>query len=415
MLAPGTLIADRYQLKQPLGQGGMGEVYAAHDTRLDRQVALKLLPGASADADARRRFVQEGQIAAQVVHPNIVRTYDAGDDPAGLFLVQEVLRGQPLDQALPLDVPAACAVVGGIAGALEALHTQGYVHCDVKPHNVWLRADGSPVLLDFGIARETGTATTTLIATPQYLAPERAAGAAPTPAADWYALGIMLYHLIAGHPPFDGSDIQAILAAHRDAPLPPLPIGGPAAPALDRIIARLASKDPAARPQHAADLQRDLAAAQRSAQPAAAHDAPTTVVAPLGPATPPPLPGRPTPAPNRRRWLPLLLIPLLLVAGLAFAQTRRSTAGATPTPARTPTGRAAAVTTSAAAEPTTAPLSAPAEPTAAPISAPVVAPTTAPAEPTAAPASGNSGKGKEDKGKEDKGKEDKGKDDKGKK
>src|ERR1044071_4504324 len=160
MLQPGTLINGRYRIVRTIGSGGMGSVFAAHDERLGRQVALKLLrPDLASDQRARERFLREAQIAAQLVHPNIVRTYDVGDAPVGPYLVQELLDGRTLDTLLPLPSRRALDVTQAIADALGYIHGQGYVHCDIKPQNIMLFGQGAAervVLLDFGIAREEG-------------------------------------------------------------------------------------------------------------------------------------------------------------------------------------------------------------------------------------------------------------------
>src|SRR5919199_2017401 len=131
MLQPGTLLSGRYKIESLVGHGGMGTVYCAHDQRLGREVAVKVLrPDLAADATARERFLREGQIAAQIVHPHVVRTFDAGDDPAGPFLVQEFLTGRTLDTLLPLPPSRAAEILHGIAAALGYIHSHGYVHCD---------------------------------------------------------------------------------------------------------------------------------------------------------------------------------------------------------------------------------------------------------------------------------------------
>jgi eukaryotic-like serine/threonine-protein kinase len=283
MLQPGTLMNGRYRITRTIGSGGMGSVHAAQDERLGRQVALKLLrPDLASDQRSRERFLREAQIAAQLVHPNIVRTYDVGDAPEGPFLVQELLDGRTLDTLLPLPPQRAIPIAQSIAEALGYIHSQGYVHCDIKPQNIMLL--GAPgaervVLLDFGIARVEGTVTTTLIATPYYLAPELAMGSAPTAASDWYALGIVLFQMLADHPPFDGPTLHTIIEQHRTAPLPPLTLAAGGTPqqaaALESIIRKLTAKQPAERYASAAALQQDLT----NVQSGAIHSMPTMLVA----------------------------------------------------------------------------------------------------------------------------------------
>lgn len=283
MLQPGTLINGRYRIVRTIGSGGMGSVFAASDERLGRQVALKVLrPDLASDQRSRERFLREAQIAAQLVHPNIVRTYDVGDAPEGPYLVQELLDGRTLDTLLPLPSRRALDVTQEIADALGYIHGQGYVHCDIKPQNIMLV--GQPgtervVLLDFGIARVEGTATTTLIATPHYLAPELALGSPPSAASDWYAVGIVLFQMLADHPPFDGPTLHTIIEQHRTAPLPPLKpaAGGTAqeAAAIEAIIRKLTAKQPDERYAASAALKQDLA----NVQAGAIHAMPTVVVA----------------------------------------------------------------------------------------------------------------------------------------
>ncbi|GAC1354012.1 MAG: hypothetical protein NVSMB42_11230 [Herpetosiphon sp.] len=351
MLTPGSLVAGRYRLQGVIGTGGMGSVYQALDERLGRQVALKLLrPDFAAVPKERERFLGEARIAAQVVHPNIVRTYDTGEAPEGPYLVQELLEGVSLAPTLPLAVPKAIGVADGIAGALQSLHEHGYVHCDVKPQNIWLRPTGEPVLLDFGIARAQGSNTTTLVATPSYLAPERANGSAPTAASDLYALGVVLFQMVTGRLPFDGSTMQDILAAHAQAPIPPTGIADAAAPGLDRIITRLLAKDPADRYSSAAALKQDLQALQSgpvaTSGVSAAHQLPTVAIPLAGHGAAPPLAAQQNPRGSRHRWMGLIGVPLALLALLLFAKGSGRSAAQKQLPAATNTAAAAMTTRS---------------------------------------------------------------------
>ena len=358
MLQPGTLLSGRYKIDSLVGHGGMGTVYRAHDERLGREVAIKVLrPDFAADVAACERFLREGQIAAQIVHPNVVRTFDAGEDPAATYLVQEFLTGRTLDKLLPLPPVRAAEMMSGIAAALGYMHSRGYIHCDVKPQNILIKDNGVPVLLDFGIARAEGVDTTTLIATPHYLAPERAQGAPPSPASDLYALGIVLFQAVAGHPPFDDPDIHTIIQRHIVTPVPPLPGADPAARVLDRIIARLTAKRPEDRYTSADAAAADLAAVGSNA----VHDQPTVAVVPVQTLTnSAPVTGTATAVPpvaaavgsargaaaSRmspraapawcRGWFAIVTIPLLLLLGFGIARPRiqeRGTASAPALPA----------------------------------------------------------------------------------
>ena len=374
MLQPGTTLNQRYTILSLVGRGGMGSVYSARDERLGREVAIKLLrPDLAADQHARERFLREGQIAAQIVHPNVVRTYDAGDDAAGTYLVQEFLTGRTLDQAAPLSPARAAEVMRGIAAALGHIHGRGYIHCDIKPQNILLKENGIPVLLDFGIARAEGADTTTLIATPHYLAPERAQGGPPTPASDLYALGIVLYQAATGHPPFAAPDLHAVIQQHIETPVPSIEGTDPVRGVLDRIIGQLTAKRPEDRYASAQAVEADLAAVGASA----VHAQPTVAMAPVAPSAPASNPntnnvvGAPvarvrampavaarelqslrtawgsSPAWRRRRWLAAVLIPLLLLLlGISIARARRETAD----PAAMPSVPEVAVTAAPASD-----------------------------------------------------------------
>ncbi len=272
-----------------------------------------------------------------MVHANVVRTYDAGEDTSGPFLVQELLSGRTLDEVIPLPPQRAASILSDIASALAYIHHRGYLHCDIKPTNILLKQDGTPVLLDFGIARAEGADATTLIATPHYLAPERAQGGPPTIAADLYALGIVLYQSIEGHPPFDASSIPAIIQQHTTVPVPPLSIASPAAPVLDAVIARLTAKQPSQRYAMAETVKDDLAAVARDA----AHAFPTLAVPTAVPdvsanrAASPPVRTRPSsqhiqqavstwsnmPAWRKRRWL-VGIVGILFVISLGYVLAR---------------------------------------------------------------------------------------------
>jgi serine/threonine-protein kinase len=340
MLATDTVINGRYRILRTVGSGGMGSVYAAQDERLGRMVALKLLRADLAtDVRARQRFLREAQIAAQLRHPHIVRTYDVGDAPEGPYLVQELLDGPTLDQALPLPPAQSSAVIDQVADALSYIHDQGYVHCDIKPHNIMLLDDPAApnrtraVLLDFGIARVAGADTTTLIATPHYLAPECTLGSAPTAASDLYALGIVFYQTLTGRPPFDAPNLHAVMEQHRRAALPPLGLPQPETVALEPLITKLTAKQPDARYPSAQAFRADLAAAQRSS----VHNQATVAIgrAPVSAASAQPpasnAPSAPVIAAPRsthkqigRRfiWLPLLL-GLLLLGGFVMRTAAR--------------------------------------------------------------------------------------------
>ncbi|MEV8375544.1 serine/threonine-protein kinase [Kribbella sp. NPDC056861] len=254
----GEVLAGRYRLLTPLGNGGAGEVWRAEDAVLARQVAVKLLRRLDGDQmDALDRFRTEAQAAARLTHPNVVATYDVGTANGQVFLVMELVNGPDLAQllrtkGLPPDRFVADIASQG-ARALDAAHAAGIVHRDVKPGNLLLAPDGTLKMTDFGIAQATGVDGATgpvLLGTAAYVSPEQVRGERATPASDWYALGCVLYELLEGTTPFVGPDVMDVMHQHLDAaPLPVRRTEG--APGLDALVMQLLSKDPAARPSSA--------------------------------------------------------------------------------------------------------------------------------------------------------------------
>jgi len=205
-----TVIAGRYRLERRVGEGGMAEVYLAHDELLDRPVAVKVLRQALAqDRVLRERFVREAQAAARLDHPHIVGVYDLGEWGGRPFLVMEWVEGPTLASLIrergPLPVPLACELGAQIASALAYAHARGLIHRDVKPHNILLKAEGGrweAKLADFGLAKVLSATSLTLtqevFGTPQYVAPEVVRGERVTPAADLYSLGVVLFEMLTG-------------------------------------------------------------------------------------------------------------------------------------------------------------------------------------------------------------------------
>jgi len=327
-----AVLSDRYEAGRLLGVGGMGEVYEAHDRKLGRRVAVKLLLPHVDDPAARARFVQEVRIAAAFTHPNVVTVFDVGFEGERPYYVMELVEGRTLAAALrdgPLAIDDATRVADAVLAGLAAAHQRGLVHRDVKPGNILLGTDGSVKLTDFGIAKAAHDATTVMTApgqtlgTPSYLAPEQVDGQGVGPATDVYACGVVLYEMLAGTPPFRGDSPIATALQHRHAPVPPLADRRPGVrPDLFRVVERALAKDPAARYASADEMRAALTAAARRPT---AGDEPTIAQqrTQVLPAAVPPPDGRGEQAgKRRRRFAPAALVGLaigaLLIAG-AFA------------------------------------------------------------------------------------------------
>jgi len=265
----GTLLNNRYQLLEKLGSGGMAVVFRARDSMLERYVAIKVLrTDYTTDVGFQERFRQEARAAANLSHPNIVTVHDFGLDRGYLFIVMEQVPGTDMksllrrrgrfnvDEAIPLMVQA-CAGIG-------YAHRAGLVHCDVKPHNMLVTPDWRLKVTDFGIARALATIhpdehSDTVWGSPQYFSPEQAAGEPPSPASDVYSLGVVLYELLTGTPPFSGATAQELARKHLDSL--PIPIREflPEIPStLEQIVEKVLAKEPSARYRTADQLGRVL-------------------------------------------------------------------------------------------------------------------------------------------------------------
>jgi len=296
----GTTIAGRYSIGDLLGRGGMGEVRAGRDLRLDRDVAIKILSSRTAsDPKVRRRFEAEARTAAGLVHRNVVAVYDSGDHEGTPFLVMERLPGRTLADELaegPIEPDRARRIVLDVLAALGAAHAAGIVHRDVKPANVLLGADGSAKVADFGIAkREDGTdltATGSVFGTLAYVAPEQVSGGSATPRSDVYGVGVVLYEALSGRQAFPAGFPVAVahaIEAGRATPLAELRPG--LAPDLVAAVERAMATDPAARFATAAEMAHalggDAEAAGAPAEPAvtpgpATGRLPTNRIGPVG-------------------------------------------------------------------------------------------------------------------------------------
>src|SRR4051812_18679237 len=377
-LRPGEEFAG-HRIEGVLGSGGMGVVYRVTDMRLNRSVALKVItPALSADEDFRRRFQRESELAASVRQQNVVTIYQAGEADSLLFVTMELIQGMDLRaliaQRSRLDLVTATAIVTQLAAALDAAHASGLVHRDVKPGNVLIGA-ASPLhvyLTDFGLTKRTSsqsgiTKTGLFVGTIDYAAPEQIKGWPVDARADVYAIGCVLFEMVAGQPPFKRENEYATMYAHTSEPPPALTSLAPGAPpALDAVIARALAKEPDDRFPSAGDFARAVSAAtvgQAPTEPertgpagrAAPPPPPATTAQPhpvygygLDPAQVPPSapPSHPTstlPPPRRNPWIAVLaVLAVLLVAGGVTAAVLLSKddkpAVQKPTPPEPPSG-----------------------------------------------------------------------------
>jgi hypothetical protein len=436
-LQPGNTLGN-YEIVEKIGAGGMGAVYKAYQPALGRYVAIKVLPPQTAgDPAFGERFAQEARAVGKLRHPNIVTAFDFTQQGDIAYLVSDYIDGGTLaDQlgaALPLDY--AMGILGPIAAALDYAHARGIVHRDIKPQNVLLTREGTPVLTDFGLAKIVGpgsgmTQAGSLMGTADYMAPELAGGAESAgPPADQYALGIIAYQMLVGRHPFPSDNPLSALMAHVNKPVPlPSQLGAVLPPGAEAALLRALAKKPEDRFARAGEFVRALAGSQYSvptaasgpfaapstspSQPPVAAAAPIVGAAPaegtfsplLSPAglvspvarvePPPPPTAEPTLVaptlgagaaaaviaapkarggfPWRRALVPGILVLVLALLALRGGIERGTLAGRTNAPQST-------------AQPTAAPTVAPtAAPTAVPTAAPTTAPTAAPTAPATA-------------------------------
>ncbi len=321
--------SERYLIERTLGRGGMATVYLARDRALERDVALKVLAEHfRADEALRHRFLREARVVAKLLHPNVVRIYDVGEDERGPFIVMEYVEGETLADELHRRgrLPASEVVSIGLqlCSALEAAHSERLVHRDLKPQNV-LRGEGGQVkLVDFGIARSlTGTSHTelgTVLGTAAYLAPEQARGEPVTAAADIYSLGVVLYELLTSRTPFGGKSLSEVVLNREQGTIePPSALVPDVPPRLEAVVMHCLALRPEDRPDSAAAVARELAASRGDS----VRD-PATAVLPAEAATvalrPEPAdPARQYRGSRRRRWV---------AAGIAVAGLLALVAGA---------------------------------------------------------------------------------------
>jgi serine/threonine protein kinase len=325
-----------YEILGTLGAGGMGEVYRARDTRLDRDVAIKVLPEAfREDPEARARFEREAKAVAALSHPNIMGIHDFGQDNGVVYAVVELLDGETLREALaagPMLPRRAVDVARMVACGLGAAHDSGFVHRDLKPENLFLTRDGNLKILDFGLARNASDATTAVgddtptfthltgagvvLGTVHYMSPEQTRGEPVGPASDIFSLGTVLYEMLCGKRPFEAETVpETMTAILREEP-PPFPEGESGASlVVQRIVQRCLEKQPEQRFHSAQDLAFALETSSEISSATRAISEKT------------PRAGR---RPNA--WIPVLALVVGLVAGGGGSAPRRATPPPPPRP-----------------------------------------------------------------------------------
>ena len=279
-MLPGTVLGH-YRIISPLGKGGMGEVYAAEDTKLHRTVALKILPpSVAADPERRKRFEREAQAVAALNHPNIVTIYSVEEAGGVVFLAMEAVDGRTLKETLesgPIPIDAMLRIAIAVSDAMAAAHQRGITHRDLKPANVMVTPDGRVKVLDFGLAKvrdvdregvgelptrlkgDDLTGEGHIIGTVAYMSPEQAEGKSVDPRSDVFSFGVMLHEMAAGERPFKGdTDISVISSILKETPRSITDIKPDLPADLARIVRRCLSKDPTRRYQIATDLRNDL-------------------------------------------------------------------------------------------------------------------------------------------------------------
>jgi serine/threonine protein kinase len=265
----GDIVDSRYVLGRSLGNGGMGEVYLAHDEVLDRDVALKVLRSRYAgDEEFAGRFLREARSAAGLSHPNIVQVYDRGETEDGIsYIAMEYVPGGTLkdriDGRAPIGTREAARMAARISLALEAAHERGVIHRDIKPQNVLVTPSGDLKVTDFGIARAasavTSSASSIVFGTAAYISPEQAMGEPVGPASDLYSLGVVLYEMLTGELPYTADNSIAVCMKHVTEPLRPPMALNPAIPGpMNALVVKLLAKNPADRYASAAELLTDL-------------------------------------------------------------------------------------------------------------------------------------------------------------
>jgi serine/threonine-protein kinase len=380
------VLAQRYELLEALGSGAMATVWRAHDRRLSREVAIKVLSEQlAANPSFRDRFEREAVHVASLKHPNVVTVFDSGSEGAAYYIIMELVEGESLQSRLAESSPylplnEVSELGKELLAGLSHAHAKGIIHRDIKPANILITREGTAKLADFGIARaandaESLTAAGSFIGTPSYSSPEQLGSQPATPATDLYSLGCVLYHCIAGHPPFEAELPVGVIAQHLEVAPPPLRRQRPeVSPGLEAVVLRALEKDPQQRFPSADEMSHSLPASGPANGNESAGSLSTVVKpAPTGAvAEETPRPGAPgrwrlSVALRSRRWrLAVVLgaaavvaavvavsVPLLSSSGrsTSVSSGRAATAGPTASTTATTAGASSTAAASAALQP----------------------------------------------------------------
>jgi serine/threonine protein kinase len=346
-----VLLNNRYRLLELIGSGGMAVIYRGVDTLLQRRVAIKILRERFASDPAfLARFQREAQAAANLEHPNIVTVHDVGQDEGRHYIVMEYVDGQDLKalirQRERLSINEALNITAQICAGVGHAHKANLIHCDIKPQNVLVTRDGRVKVADFGIARalsESGlTESETVWGSPLYLSPEQAAGEPPSPASDVYSIGVVMYEMLAGTPPFQAEKPAALALMHmRDEP-PPLTVHNPQVPPrLDWIVRKLLAKEPSARYRTAEQLVHILAEYRKHGEQPTGWQPAIPSSSPAAPTLREPQPSSPARlVPDGLTWI-LGIVAFIAVVGLIplwglVYQSYSALPASPPTPTSTP-------------------------------------------------------------------------------
>ena len=287
------VLDQRYRIIEPIGAGGSSQVYLAQDTALGREVAVKVLdPQAASDAALRKLFVKEARALGQLSHPNIVAVFDVGEVDGLPFIVMEYVSGSSLKQRIErtgaLPLADAVRLTDGIASGLAFAHSRGIIHADLKPSNILLDQNDQPKICDFGIARTPmeDSESPQLFATALYVAPERVEGRPASVASDVYGLGLVVYEMLVGKPPFTSANAAVLLRDHVvRPPVPPSHLRPSLPKDVDTVVLKALAKDPALRYQRTTDIGNALSQTLQTHTAPAHHGldeyAPTVMTEPL--------------------------------------------------------------------------------------------------------------------------------------